>query len=141
MTNKTQQLIKILMGTAWIDGTIQPEERAYLHNMAKQNNCADDPEIKLLFTEAKPIKAQECYQWLEDYLGENHTEESYQELLAELSSLIYSDGQVEIEEAKLLNRLQLLDPSGEISSSKTIFDQLLKGIQKLYQQAINSSLI
>lgn len=137
MNNKTQKLIKILMGAAWIDGTIQTEERIYLHNMAKTHGCADDPEIKLLFTEAKPIKPEECYQWLEDYLGENHTEESYQELLSELSSLIYSDGQVELEEAKLLNRLQLLDPTSETTPPNNIFDKLLKGIQKIYQQAIN----
>jgi len=134
--NKTQKLIKILMGAAWIDGTIQSEEREYLHQMAKTHACADDPEIKMLFSEAKAIKPEECYQWLEEYLGADPTEETYQELLTELSTLIYRDGQVEMEEAKLLNWLQLLDPTGENTPPENIFDKLLKGIQKLYKQAI-----
>jgi uncharacterized tellurite resistance protein B-like protein len=135
-TNKTQNLLKILMGAAWIDGTIQQQEREYLHKMAKDHGCDDDPEIKMLFSEAKPIKPQECYEWLEAYLGDHPTEESYQELLAELSVLIYSDGLVETEEAKLLNRLQLLDPTIESAQPKTVFDKLLRGIQKIYKQAI-----
>jgi uncharacterized tellurite resistance protein B-like protein len=133
---KTQKLLKILIGAAWIDGSIQQEEREYLHKMAKGQGYDEDLEIKALFSEAKPIKPEECYQWLEEYLGDNPTEADYQELLAELSSLIYSDGQVEMEEAKLLSRLQLLDPSLESAQTKTVFDKLLKGIQKLYQQAI-----
>lgn len=134
--DKTQKLLKILMGAAWIDGSIQQEEREYLHKMAKAQGYDEDAEIKALFSEAKPIKPEECYQWLEEYLGNNPTEADYQELLAELSSLIYSDGQVEMEEAKLLSRLQLLDPSMESVQPTTVFNKLLKGIQKLYKQAI-----
>jgi uncharacterized membrane protein YebE (DUF533 family) len=62
----TKQLLKILVGAAWIDGTIQPEEREYLHQMAKDKGFAEDPEIKSLLSEIKPIKPQECYRWLED---------------------------------------------------------------------------
>ena len=135
--SNTKQLLKILIGTAWIDGTIQPEEREHLHQLAKDYGCDKDHDIKSLFSEAKPIKPEECYQWLEEYLGDNPTEEIYQELLKELSTLIYSDGLVELEEAKLLTRLQLLDPSMESSERKTIFNGLLKGIQKLYRKAIS----
>ena len=134
---KTKQLLKILIGTAWIDGTIQTEEREYLHQLAKDYGYDQDHDIKNLFSEAKPIKPDECYQWLEEYLGDNPTEEIYQELLKELSTLIYSDGLVELEEAKLLTRLQLLDPSMESSERKTVFNGLLKGIQKLYRKAIS----
>lgn len=132
----TKKLLKILIGAAWIDGIIQPEERAYLQKMVAENELSEDKEIKLLLSEIKPIKPEECYQWLEEYLGENPSENDYQALLNAISGLIYSDGAVENEEAKLLNRLQNLDPANE--TSKTVFDRLLKGIQKLYKQAVNN---
>lgn len=134
-TTKTKQLMKILVGAAWIDGIIQSQEREYLRKMATDNDLINDPEIKSLLSEIKPVSATECYQWLEEYLGENHTHEDYEQLLEAISALIYSDNDMDIQEAKLLNRLQELDPSKE--SNQSIFDKLLKSIQKLYRQAIN----
>ncbi len=130
----TKKLLKILIGAAWIDGIIQPEERVYLRKMATENGLDEDQEIKLLLSEIKQIKAEQCYQWLEEYLGEKPNEEDYQQLMTAISALIYSDGEVDSEEAKLLTRLQLLDPANE--PPQTVFDRLLKGIQKLYRQAI-----
>ena len=132
---KTKQLLKILIGAAWIDGIIQPEERAYLHKTVKENGLADDPEIKSLLSEIKPVKATECYNWLETYLGDNPGEADYQQLIDSISALIYSDNQVDTEEAKLLTRLQLLDPATE--ASKSAFDKVLQVIQKLYRQAVS----
>jgi uncharacterized tellurite resistance protein B-like protein len=134
-TTKTKQLMKILVGAAWVDGVIQSQEREYLHKMAENNDLISDPEIKSLLSEIKQVTATECYQWLEDYLGENHTQEDYEQLLDAISALVYSDGDVDIQEAKLLNRLQDLDPDKE--PHKSIFDKLLKSIQKLYRQAIS----
>lgn len=131
---KTKQLFKILVGVAWIDGIIQPEERKYLTKMAGDRALADDPEIKTLLSEIKPVTAPECYRWLENYLGENHTTEDYQELLEALSALIYSDGEVDIREAQLLAKVQLLDPA--LDPHKSPLDKLLRAIQLLYHQAI-----
>ncbi|MGK7874557.1 MAG: TerB family tellurite resistance protein [Xenococcaceae cyanobacterium] len=132
---KIKQLLKILIGAAWIDGIIQPEEREYLHQRAIENGVADDPEIKSLLSEIKSVQAAECYNWLEDYLGDNHSEQDYQRLLEAISALIYSDGDVDTQEAKLLTRLQFLDPASE--SPKSVFDKLLKAIQKLYREGIS----
>lgn len=133
---KIKQLLKILIGAAWLDGIIQVQEREYLRQMAAENGIADDPEIKGLLSEIKSVQAIECYQWLEDYLGDNHSEKDYQSLLEAISALIYSDGDVDIQEAKLLTKLQLLDPA---ESPQTAFDKLLKVIRKLYQKGINQS--
>lgn len=135
-STKTKQLLKILIGAAWIDGIIQVQEREYLRQMAEENGIADDPEIKSLLSEIKSVQAAECYQWLEDYLGDNPSEKDYQNLLEAISALIYSDGDVDIQEAKLLTKLQLLDPA---ESSRTAFDKLLKVIQKLYRKGINQN--
>ena len=133
-TTKTKQLLKILFGAAWIDGLIQTEERDYLHRMAKVHELAEDPEIKSLLSEIKPVKSPECYQWISDYLGDNPSEEDYQGLLEALSGLIYSDGYIQNEEAQLLSKLQLLDPATECH--QTAIDKLLNAVQKLYRKAV-----
>lgn len=134
---KIKQLLKISIAAAWIDGIIQPEEREYLRQMAEENGVDSDPEIKSLLSEIKPVKATECYSWLESYLGDRPTQEDYQRLVDAIGALIYSDGDVAVEEAKLLTRLQNLDPANE--SPKSGFDKVLKVIQKLYRQAISQS--
>jgi uncharacterized tellurite resistance protein B-like protein len=133
---KTKQLIKILIGAAWIDGVIQTEEREYLHRIATAYQVDNDPELKPFLSELKPVQAQECYRWLTEYLGENHQEEDYQELIEALSGLIYSDGNVEVQEARLLTKLQELDPIYE--QSKSPLDKLLEKIQKLYRKTMSS---
>ncbi len=133
-SRKMKQILKILIGAAWIDGVIQPEERKYLHRLATDFHLANDPEIKPLLLELKPVTPQECYQWLEDYLGDNHSSEDYLELLEKISGLIYSDGFVDIREAKLIETVQMLEPITE--SNRSIFDKLLRKIQKLYKKAI-----
>ncbi len=135
---KTKQLMKILFGAAWIDGIIQPEEREYLRRMAGDREIIDEPEIQSLLSEIKPVTATECYQWLEEYLGENHTQQDYEQLLEAISAVLYSDGDVDIQEAKLLSRLQDLEPENNPPSS--IFEQLLKSIQQLYRRAVNQKL-
>ncbi|MGL5793241.1 MAG: TerB family tellurite resistance protein, partial [Waterburya sp.] len=75
-----RQILKILIAAAWIDGVIQPEERAYLRRVAQDFQLAEDPEIKPLLSELKPVQAVDCYQWLDEYFGENPSLEDYQEL-------------------------------------------------------------
>lgn len=132
--NKMKQILKILIGAAWIDGVIQPEERQYFQRIAKEYHLESDPEIQPLLSEITVVKPEECYQWLQDYLGDNPTQEDYQELLEKTSGLIYSDGDVDIREVKLIEKLQLLNPANE--SNTSVFDKILRKIQKLYQKAI-----
>ena len=132
--HKMKQLLKILIGAAWIDGIIQPEERKYLHKIAAEYNLADDPELQPLLSELKRVPTAECYQWVEEYLGENPTEEDYQELLEKISALIYSDGDIDVRETRLIEKVQSLDPSQQ--PRKTIVNTLLKKVQQLYREAI-----
>lgn len=133
--SNAKQLIKILIGAAWIDGKIQPEERDYLKRVAKEAGVADDPEIQPLLYELRAVLPDECYDWVKQYLGDRPNSGDYQRLIEALSALIYSDGEVAIEEAKLLTRLQLLDP--ETASSKSSSNNILKAIQKLYRRWID----
>ena len=133
--SKMKQILKILIGAAWIDGIIQPEERTYLRRVAQDFRLADDPEIRPLLSELRPIQPVECYQWLEEYVGENPSEEDYQELLEKISGLVYSDGYVDIREAKLIEAIQSCDPNNP-ECRNSILDRILRKIQKLYKAAV-----
>ncbi|MGK7942080.1 MAG: TerB family tellurite resistance protein [Crocosphaera sp.] len=135
---KNKQLLKILIGAAWIDGIIQVEERDYLKRMSQSHGLSEDEDLKDLLSELKPVQPTQCYQWLEEYLGDNPTIDDYQQLLETLSALIYSDGDVQMQEAQLLTKLQLLDPAQD--SPKSAFDQFLKYIQKMYKKAISQKI-
>lgn len=132
--NQTKLLVKILVGTAWLDGIIQPQERKYLQKVVGENNLNDDAEIKSLLSEIKPVNPPQCYEWLEEYLGNNPTIKDYEELFGSISALIYSDGDVDTQEAKLLNHLQNLDPN--TITKKSMLDQILNSVKQLYQKAI-----
>ncbi len=128
-----KNLMKILIGTAWLDGRVQPEEREYLHRIAKEKGIANEPEIQPLLHEFRPVSQQECYEWVRQYLGDRPTSEACQQLLEAISGLIYSDGSVENEEAKLLHELQMLDPS---NTAEPADNSVIKAIRGMYQRWI-----
>ena len=132
--SKTQKLLKILIGAAWIDGVIEPEERRYLHRVAIELNLADDPEIKALLSEIKQVTAPECYQWIDEYTADNPHVRDYQDLLERISGLIYSDGYVDVRETQLIEKLQLCDPRKK--SCNNILDLVMEKIKKMYREAV-----
>ncbi|MBW4648495.1 MAG: TerB family tellurite resistance protein [Kastovskya adunca ATA6-11-RM4] len=132
--SSVKQLVKILIGAAWIDGKIQPEERQHLQRVAKEHGVADDPQIQPLLHELRAVQPTEFYKWVQAYLGDRPNSEDYQRLIEAISALIYSDGDVATEEAKLLTRLQQLDPAETPKSSS---NGVLKAIQKLYRRWLN----
>ena len=98
-----RQLLKLLAGITWIDGVLEPEEKAYIHQFARQKGLATDPEIERLLSQ--PVPADQCYEWLQAYLGKNPTNEKYQELYENLSILMSSDSEVDASEADVLKLL------------------------------------
>lgn len=131
-----KNLVKILIGAAWLDGKVQPEERQYLYQVAQEKNLADDPDIRPLLYELKTVQRSQCYEWVKEYLGDRPSAENCQNLIEAISGLIYSDGEVAIEEAKLLAKLQSLNSSS--SSPQSRHSAVLKEIQKLYRNWVES---
>ncbi|MBD2384292.1 TerB family tellurite resistance protein [Cylindrospermum sp. FACHB-282] len=127
-----KKLVKILIGAAWIDGRIQPEERQYLREIAQAKGLAHDPEIKPWLYELVPVQPEECYEWVKEYLGDRPSLEDCENLIEAISGLIYSDGEVAVEEAKLLTKLQELTQLNK--STQPAHNLLLKQIQKLYRR-------
>jgi uncharacterized membrane protein YebE (DUF533 family) len=130
--SNVKNLIKILIGAAWIDGKIQPEEREHLRKIAEEQGLASDPDLKPWLYELRAVQPAECYLWVSEYLGESPTLEDYQKLIQAISGLIYSDGEVAVEEAKLLSKLQ--DLSLEKEPTQPVLNSILKKIQKIYRR-------
>lgn len=130
--SRIKSLVKILIGAAWIDGRIQSEERQYLRRIAQEKGVAEDPEIQPLLYELVSVKPAQCYDWVKEYLGDRPSADDYQNLIEALSGLIYSDGEVAIEEAKLLTKLQKLSTDSE--STQPGYNTILKQVQKLYRR-------
>ncbi len=133
--SSVKNLVKILIGAAWIDGKIQAEERQYLREIAQAKGLASDPDIKPWLYELVPVQPKECYEWVKDYLGDRPTKEDYENLIEAISGLIYSDGEVAIEEARLLTKLQELSTAND--STQAGHNAILKQIQKLYRRWVD----
>ncbi len=125
-------LFKILVGVAWIDGKIQPEEREYLYRLAKEKGVDNDPEIYPWLYEFRTVPPSQCYEWIQEYLGDRPSSEKCQNLIEAISALIYSDSEVTSEEAQLITTIQQLDPANH--PPQTIQSTMLGAIQKLYKR-------
>ena len=134
--SNTKTLVKILIGAAWLDGKIQPEERRYLQQVARAKNLADDPEIRPLLNELRTVQPAECYEWIQAYLGDRPSETAYQSLIEAISGLIYSDGDVAVEEAKLLNKIE--SSHSEETEHRSIHNSAIQAIQKLYRRWVEA---
>ncbi|MGB7413039.1 MAG: TerB family tellurite resistance protein [Thermosynechococcaceae cyanobacterium] len=130
------KLIQILVATAWLDGKVQLEEQQYLQKVAQDAGIADDETLKPLLYGLKPVSKEECYAWVDEYLGAHPTSEACQQLLEAISGLIYSDGDVAAEEAKLLTQIQSLDP--EQSEPHQFRESVTQAIQQLYQRWVKN---
>lgn len=127
-----KQLLKILIGTAWLDGKVQPEEQQYLLRIAERKGLIEDPELKPLLHGLRGVKPAECKQWVNEYLGAHPTSTACQQLLEDISGLIYSDGVVDSSEANLMMEIQKLEVGG--GTSADLQETITRAIQKLYRK-------
>ncbi|ASC69397.1 hypothetical protein XM38_003240 [Halomicronema hongdechloris C2206] len=127
----TPQLLRILIGVAWIDGAVQSEERQYLHQLAARYHLEQHPMVRPLLKELVAVNPEQCYQWIRDYLGDTPTPQDCEALIEAISGLIYSDGEVAAEEATLLNRLQNLQPTS--TNGHHLHSQVIRALRRLYQ--------
>jgi uncharacterized tellurite resistance protein B-like protein len=126
-----KQLFKILVGAAWLDGKLQPEEQAYLQRIVQQKGLQDDPELQLLINGAQAISSEDCFRWVAEYLGKTPVPEHCQHLLEEISGLIYSDSEVDSKEAELLMQFHEL-PASQTGSA--LHASVMSAVQKLYRK-------
>ncbi len=128
--SQARLLVKILIGVAWLDGKIQPEERQYLVKVAKDHHLDEDVEIHPLLEGTMRVTSTECQQWIQAYLGDRSIYDD-DRLIEAISGLIYSDGDVATAEANLLNDIQSAPASVQPTEQ-----QLVTKIRRLYQSWI-----
>ncbi len=134
MSNKA--IFKILIGVAWIDGIIQPEERHHLQQLAQRQGLDQDEELTPYLSGEQIVAAEDCYRWIGDYLGTKAGDDRLKDdranlLLEAVSGLIYSDGDVELAEAALLQSLQPLAEASSPNASPS--DRVLRRIRSVYR--------
>ncbi len=136
MANSSQQLLKILIGVAWLDGQVQDAEREHLIGIAQNQGLANDPEIRVLINNLgqTAIPAAQCYQWVQDYLKSQPSATDYEQLLEALGGIIYSDNDVAIDEAQLLNSLPQKSSQSPVVNRLSIARSLLARLDDAYQQ-------
>jgi uncharacterized tellurite resistance protein B-like protein len=132
MSDNAIQLLKILIGAAWLDGKVQPEEQERLHQIAQQKGLLDNTELHPWLNEQQSVSVEECHRWIDEYLGPRPALEKVRELLEEISGLIYSDGDVDNTEAQLLMELQQKEDA--ISSGSNLNSTIARAIQNLYRR-------
>ncbi|MEM6423623.1 MAG: TerB family tellurite resistance protein [Cyanobacteria bacterium P01_H01_bin.119] len=135
----TKTLLKILIGTAWIDGEIQPEERHHLNRIAADAELADDDDIKALLQGSVKVTPQHCYGWVQAYLGSDPTADNCRQLMESISALVYSDGVVDLEEAKLLNHLQTVSLGGntpQSQNSEAVAKGVISSLRQFYRSLV-----
>ncbi len=128
--SQSQLLMKILIGVAWLDGEIHPEERQYLSKVAHAHDLDHDTEVEPLLTGTMKVTTKECEQWIQAYLGDRSIHDD-DRLIEAISGLIYSDGDVAVAEAKLLVNIQ-----SKPASAQPTQQPLVTKIQQLYRKAL-----
>ncbi|MCM1981529.1 tellurite resistance TerB family protein [Lyngbya confervoides] len=125
-------LMKIIVGVAWVDGKIQPEEKEYIRRLATEQGLSDQPEIKSLINELRTVTPQECDRWIQEFMGQHPSVDARNQLIEDISGLIYSDGEMDSAEAKLLTHLQ--DMPEQDNQLQTFKDRVIHRVQDIYQQ-------
>ncbi len=139
MADSPRQLLKILIGVAWIDGKIQAAERKHLFQVAAEQGLAADPEIIVLLNNLGVVAVDpaDCQEWIKDFLGDQPSTDNYQQLLDALSGIVYSDDDVATAEAQLLMKLQQIDPQQQ-PDDLSVGHSLLSRLRTAYQRFARS---
>jgi uncharacterized tellurite resistance protein B-like protein len=139
MADPRKQLLKILIGVAWIDGEVQDAERKYLLQVAAEQELEADPEISILLKNLGLVAVEpaDCQEWIKDFLGDQPSADNYQQLLDALSGIVYSDDDVATAEAQLLMELQQIDPQQQ-PDNLSVGHSLLSRLRTAYQRFARS---
>ncbi|WP_228383066.1 TerB family tellurite resistance protein [Synechococcus elongatus] len=101
-----RSVLRLLIGAAWLDGDMQPEERHYLQGLLEKYRLATDPEFQDLMARSLPISPAVFEQWLSAYLRQHPRREDVESLLDQISSVIYADSLIDAREAAVLCEIE-----------------------------------
>jgi hypothetical protein len=98
-------MLKILIGSAWADRHLEPEETTYLGNVLTRFHLEHDDELRSLLE--TPVPLEQTERWLVAYLKDTPDSERLK-LLAAIGNLLISDHVVSAVEHDLLDEFHEL---------------------------------
>jgi hypothetical protein len=93
-------MLKILIGSAWADRHLEPEEIRYLETVLERYQLQNDKELRSLLT--TPVSLEQTELWIVSYLKDTPETERLK-LLAAIGNLLISDHVVSSVEHDLLD--------------------------------------
>lgn len=134
--NDTQQhhlILQILIGSAWADQQLEPQEVDYLQTLLTRYHLSHDEELQALLK--TPVSAQQTESWIVAYL-KNAEEEERMILLAKIGKLLISDEQVSESEHDLLDRYYEL--MARTPNNADAIPNLIKTVGKFVRDSIKT---
>ncbi len=99
-SQKQKLMTQILVGSAWIDRRLEPEEKDYLKTVLDRYGLGKDAELLAMLHQPTPATTTE--KWLVQYLKESSDDERMQ-LLANIGKVLIADDTVSDIEHDLLD--------------------------------------
>lgn len=131
-------MVKIIIGSAWVDGRVEPAEVQYLQTLLERCQLTHAPDLLALLEE--PVSLRQTERWMADYLADT-TETERQRLLAAIGKLVIADDTVMPQEHILLDDYYTLmaeiPPHPE--STPTLVETLGKFVRKVARTVRNLS--
>lgn len=124
-------LLKIVIGSAWADGHLEPAELDYLHRLLQRYDLEQDPQLKALLN--RPVSPDQVEQWMVEYL-QGATEEQRMRLLGAIGNLLIADDTVSAEEHQLLDDFHTL--MAAIPTQPDLLPKVVKSLGQLFKQIV-----
>jgi hypothetical protein len=97
---RQKQLMQIVIGSAWVDGSMEPREAAYLAKLLEHYRLTQDKDLQRSLMNAVPM--QQTEKWMREYLF-GTTEVDRQRALVAIAKLVIIDDEVSDTEHQLLD--------------------------------------
>lgn len=99
-SQKQKLMTQILIGSAWIDRSLEPQERLYLQKVLERYHLGHDAELLALLNKPTPVETTE--KLLIEYFRQSTNDERIQ-LLADIGKILIADDTVSDVEHDLLD--------------------------------------
>jgi hypothetical protein len=138
LAHQHKLMLKILIGSAWIDRHLEPEEAAYLGNVLTRFELERDSELQSLLKAS--VSSEQTERWLVAYLKDTPDSERLK-LLAAVGNLLISDRVVSAVEHDLLDEFHELmagipAPPEPLPSVVEVAPKILKRIGQFFRRVM-----
>jgi hypothetical protein len=133
-------MLKILIGSAWMDQHLEPEEVAYLNKVLLRSHLEHNAELQGLLS--TPVEPTQTEQWLVTYLRDSPDAERLK-LLAAIGNLLIADDEVSDVEHDLLDEFHTLmgripSPLEPLPDVGEVAPQILKQVGQFFRRVMSA---